>query len=122
MKTSVVLAEVPFKTQETECPRAPQEFLALANATAMLKEELDETKQILSATLSGKDQLQDEVNKLRRCADPGSSDAVHTAEVHCETTASETETESDNDENGTHALMTQRHKKTSMLGRRSRAR
>ena len=47
LKTAVVVAKVPFLPEQTECPCNPDEFQALSNTTANIKDDLKETMQIL---------------------------------------------------------------------------
>ena len=70
LKTAVVIAEVPFLPEQTECPCNPDEFLALSNTTADIKDDLNETRQILQTTRDERDELRLEVGKLRSIRDP----------------------------------------------------
>ena len=58
LKTAVVIAEVPFLPEQTDCPCNPDEFLALSNTTANIKDELNETWQILQTTRDERNELQ----------------------------------------------------------------
>ena len=57
LKTAVVIEEVPFLPAQTECLCNPDDFLALSNATNSIKDDLNETKQILQATRTERDEL-----------------------------------------------------------------
>ena len=70
LKTAVVTAEVPFLPEKTECPCNPDEFLAFSNTTANIKDELNETRQILQTIRNERDELRLEVEKLRSIPDP----------------------------------------------------
>ena len=81
LKTAVVIAEVPFLPEQTECPCYPDEVLALSNTTANIKDNLNETRQIFQTTCDERDELQLEVEKLRRIPDPET--ATGTADLPC---------------------------------------
>lgn len=57
LKTAVEIAEVPFLQSQKEHPCNPDEFLSLSNATANIKEDLNELRQILQATFAERDVL-----------------------------------------------------------------
>ena len=80
LKTAVVVAEVPFPPEQTECPCNPDEFLALSNTTANIKDELNETRQILQTTRDERDELRLEVEKLRSIPDPETATAAGATE------------------------------------------
>ena len=90
LKTAVVVAEVPFLPEQTECPCNPDEFLALSNTTANIKDELNETWQILQTIRDERDELRLEVEKLRSIPDPetatgaGAAEDTNTGNVHQE--------------------------------------
>ena len=65
-----MIAEVPFLPDQTECPCNPDEFLDLSNTTANIKDDLNETRQILQTTRDERDELQLEAAKLRSIPDP----------------------------------------------------
>ena len=83
--------EVPFLPEQTECPSNPDEFLALSNTTANIKDELNETRQILQTTRDERDELRLEVEKLRSISDPetataaGATEDTDAGNVHQET-------------------------------------
>ena len=83
-------AEVPFPPEQTECPCNPDEFLALSNLTANIKDELNETRQILQTTRDERDELRIQVEKLRSIPDPetatgaGAAEDTDTGNVHQE--------------------------------------
>ena len=70
LKTAVVIAEVTFLPEQTGCPCNPDDFLALSNTTANIKDDLKETRQIIQTTRDERDELQLEVEKPRRIRDP----------------------------------------------------
>ena len=80
LKTAVVIAEVLFLPEQTECRRNPGEFLALSNTTASIKDELNETRQILQTTRDERDELRLEVEKLRSIPDPETATGAEAAE------------------------------------------
>ena len=80
LKTAVVVAEVPFQPEQTECPCNPDEFLALSNTTANIKDELNEARQILQTTRDERDELRLEVEKLRSIPDPETATAAGATE------------------------------------------
>ena len=80
LKTAVVVAEVPFLPEQTECPCNPDEFLALSNTTANIKDELNETRQILQTTRDERDELRLEVEKLRSIPDRETATAAGATE------------------------------------------
>ena len=90
LKTAVVIAEVPFLPDQTKCPCNPDEFLALSNTIANIKDDLNETMQILQTTRDERDELQLEVEKLGRIPDPetatgaGAAEDTDTGNVHQE--------------------------------------
>ena len=90
LKTAVVTAEVPFLPEQTECPCNPDEFLTLSNTTANIKDELNETRQILQTTRDERDELRLEVGKLKSIPDPetatgaGAAEDADTGNVHQE--------------------------------------
>ena len=75
-----MVAEVPFPQEQAECPCNPDEFLALSNTTANIKDELNETRQILQTTRDERDELRLEVEKLRSIPDPETATAAGAAE------------------------------------------
>ena len=80
LKTAVVIAEVPFLPEQTERPFNPDEFLALSNTTANIKDGLNETSQILQTTRDERDELRLEVEKLRSIPDPETASGAGAAE------------------------------------------
>ena len=90
LKTAVVIAEVPFPPEQAECPCNPDEFLALSTTTANIKDDLNETRQILQKTRDERDELRLEVEKLKSIPDPktatgaGAAEDTDTGNVHQE--------------------------------------
>ena len=80
LKTAVMIAEVLFPPEHTNCPCNPDEFLALSTTTANIKDELNETRQILQTTRDERDELRLEVEKLRRTPDPETGTGAGAAE------------------------------------------
>ena len=80
LKTAVVIAEVPFPPEQTECPCNPDEFLALSTSTANIKDDLYETRHILQTTRDERDELRLEVEKLRRTPDLATATGAGAAE------------------------------------------
>ena len=70
LKTAVVIADVSILPGQTECPCNPDEFLALSNTAANIKDDLNETRQILQTTRDERNELRLEVEKLRSIPDP----------------------------------------------------
>ena len=79
-----MIAEVPFLPEQTECPCSPDEFLALSNTTANIKDDLNETRKILQTTRDEREE------KLRRIPDPetatgaGAAEDTDTGNIHQE--------------------------------------
>ena len=80
LKTAVVIAEVPFPPEQTQFFCDPDEFLALATTTANIKDDPNETRQILQTTRDERDELRLEVEKLRRTPDPETATGAGAAE------------------------------------------
>ena len=80
LKTAVVIAVVLFLSEQTECPCNPGGFLALLNTTANIKDDLNETRQILQTTRDERGELRLEVEKLRSIPDPETATAAGAAE------------------------------------------
>ena len=66
--------------KQTECPCNPDEFLALSTTTANIKDDLNETAQILQTTRDERDELRLEVEKHRRTPDPETATEAGAAE------------------------------------------
>ena len=75
-----MVAEVAFLPEQTECPCNPDEFLALSNTTANIKDEQNETRQIPQTTRDERDELRLEVAKLRSIPDLETATAAGAAE------------------------------------------
>ena len=75
-----MIAEVPFPPEQTECPCNPDEFLALSTMTANVKDDPNETRQILQTTRDERDEPRLEVEKLRSIPDPETATGAGAAE------------------------------------------
>ena len=83
LTTAVVTAEVPFLPEQTECTCNLDEFLDLSTTTANIKDDLNETRQILQTTRDerdARDELRLEVEKLRSIPEPDAATAAGAAE------------------------------------------
>ena len=75
-----MVAEVPFLPEQTECPCNPDEFQALLNTTANIKDDVNETMQILQTISDERGDLQLEIEKLRSIPDPETATRAEAAE------------------------------------------